>query len=199
MDKCLEELPRILLSDLLDRKLRAQGIKLSKRKLGEFTDKILNERLDRFDFNDGRIRFRRRHIAIEFTDADSQSVEGKFEKFTERLPELIEELTEKMCQSILGMLKRRWPSEARAQRRELNGFLKRLDKRWGDGIEKLRILITIAREYGSELNNAVGGAGGGASPKTFEILIKLHARSCQVAEEIVCLLRNGFADGAMAR
>jgi hypothetical protein len=61
------------------------------------------------------------------------------------------------------------------------------------------MLIAIAREYGSELSKAGGKAGSGNSPKTFEIPIRLHARSCQVAEEIVCLLSNGFADGAMAR
>lgn len=48
-------------------------------------------------------------------------------------------------------------------------------------------------------NGYVAEGDGGNSPKAFAILIKLHARSCQIAEEIVCLLSNGFADGAMAR
>jgi hypothetical protein len=39
----------------------------------------------------------------------------------------------------------------------------------------------------------------GNTTKSFEILIRLHARACQVAEEVVCLLSNGLADGAMAR
>ncbi|MBV8754912.1 MAG: hypothetical protein JO328_18815 [Hyphomicrobiales bacterium] len=31
------------------------------------------------------------------------------------------------------------------------------------------------------------------------VLTRLHARACQIAEEMICLLSNGFADGAMAR
>ncbi|WP_271518459.1 DUF5677 domain-containing protein [Bradyrhizobium sp. CCBAU 53380] len=36
-------------------------------------------------------------------------------------------------------------------------------------------------------------------PLSLDVLIRLHARACQIAEEIVCLLEGGFADGAMAR
>jgi hypothetical protein len=199
MNRSLEELPRLLLADLLDQKLRAQGIKLSKRRRDQLAEKILKEKLDAFDFDDGRKGSAKQKITIEFTDADSKFMEKKFEKFMDGLPALIEGLTEKTSRSILITLKRRWPNEFRAQRRELGDFRKRLRESWGDGLEKLRMLITIAREYGSEVNNSVGRAGGGESPKAFAILIKLHARSCQIAEEIVCLLSNGFADGAMAR
>jgi hypothetical protein len=31
------------------------------------------------------------------------------------------------------------------------------------------------------------------------VLIRLHARACVIAEEIIVLLENGFSDGAMAR
>jgi hypothetical protein len=199
MNTWLEELPRLLLADLLNQKLSAQGIKLSKRKRGELADKILNGRLNTFDFDDGRKGDGKRIMTIEFTEIDSELMETKFKKFTERLPDLIDDLTEKTSQSILSTLKGRWPSESRAQRRDLDGFRKRLQERWGDGLEQLRMLITIAREYGYELNKAGRRAGSGNSPKTFEILIRLHARSCQIAEEIACLLSNGFADGAMAR
>lgn len=199
MNRWLEELPRLFLADLLDDKLRANGIKLSKRKRGEFADKILKKELDAFDFGDGRKSGAKRNITIEFTDTDSELMQQKFREFMDRLPALIDGLVEKTTKSILTTLKRRWPSESRAQRRDLDGFRKRLQERWGDGLEKLRMIITIAREYGSELGNAVGKTGGGNTPKSFKILVKLHARSCQIADEIVCLLSNGFADGAMAR
>ena len=32
-----------------------------------------------------------------------------------------------------------------------------------------------------------------------DILTRQHVRACQVTDEIICLLENGFADGAMAR
>jgi Family of unknown function (DUF5677) len=36
-------------------------------------------------------------------------------------------------------------------------------------------------------------------PRTSDVLLRLHARACQITEEIICLLESGFADGAMAR
>ena len=49
------------------------------------------------------------------------------------------------------------------------------------------------------INNALRPDGGGERPQTFDLLIKLHARACQITEEVICLLGGGFADGAMAR
>jgi hypothetical protein len=86
MNTWLEELPRLLLADLLNQKLCAQGIKLSKRKRGELADKILNERLNTFDFDDGRKGDGKRIMTIEFTEIDSELMETKFKKFMERLP-----------------------------------------------------------------------------------------------------------------
>jgi Family of unknown function (DUF5677) len=195
----LTGLPRLLLADLLDQKLRGQGIKLSKRKRSELADRILTKKTNASDFNGAQKDNVKRRVTVRFTDTDSELIENKINKFMERLPTLIDDLAEKTYPALMSTLKRRWPSEARARRRDLDGFHKRLRARWGDGLEKLRMLLAIAREYGSELDGGGRKEVGGSPSKTFEILIKLHARSCQIAEEIVCLLSNGFADGAMAR
>jgi hypothetical protein len=61
------------------------------------------------------------------------------------------------------------------------------------------MLTTIAREFGDGFNKDGCAADGGSNPLAFDVLTRLHARACQVAGEIICLLANGFADGAMAR
>jgi hypothetical protein len=33
----------------------------------------------------------------------------------------------------------------------------------------------------------------------FDVLVRLHAKACLISQEITCLLKNGFADGAHAR
>ena len=38
-----------------------------------------------------------------------------------------------------------------------------------------------------------------ARPLTSEVIVRLHARACQVGAEVIALLSAGFADGAMAR
>lgn len=197
--RSIEELPRQLLKYLLRQKLRVEGIRLSEHKVGSLTDRILAEKLDAFDFDDGTEGGRVRNIAIEFTDADSEWMEERFRKFMDRLPSLIVDLTDKTSRQVLSSLKKKWRTEFQAQQRDLDKFQKRLEKRWRVGLDKLRMLISIAREYGSELNNSVVKLANRDSSQAFDVLIKLHARSCQVASEIACLLSNGFADGAMAR
>ena len=194
-----EELPRTLVVDLLDKKLRAERIRLSKRKLKQLADKILEEKLDSFELDEDLNGRTKKKLTIEFTDADAEQFGHDFEKVLDRLPAIIRDLVEKTSQSLLVALEQKWAKESRAQRRDIDGFRKHLQERWGVGLDKLRLLITIAREYGSEINKSLGAVGGGDTPKTFEILMKLHARSCQIAEEVVCLLSAGFADGAMAR
>ena len=38
-----------------------------------------------------------------------------------------------------------------------------------------------------------------AQNHVFDVLTRLHARACQIAFEVLVLLKNGFADGAHAR
>lgn len=57
------------------------------------------------------------------------------------------------------------------------------------------MLLTIARELGSEIAKL---RPINESPLN-DVLLRLHIRACQVAAEIIVLLENGYADGAMAR
>jgi hypothetical protein len=193
VNKTLEELPLTILSTLLDGKLREQDVKLSKRKLVELSKRLLDAKTDTITFGSGK------NVLIEFTDEDAERVSARAEKFLKELPDLIKTLSDKTAVDVLTLLKRRWRKEAALQRRDINAFRKRLEKRWGGGMEPLRMLVTIAREFAAGMNNGPGSASGGDRPQTFDVLIKLYVRACQVADEILCLLGGGFADGAMAR
>jgi hypothetical protein len=193
----LAELPRQFLPDLLDEKLRGHGIKLSKRKLTELADRILNGEIERFELPT-RTGVDRK-ISIEFTDSDLKWIEEQCEKTLEDLPKLIQSLSETISSQLLKSLKRRWRGESDLQKRELQAFRKRLQKRWDRGLKMLRMQLAIAREFGDGINRAVRESGETDTPRTFEVLTRLHARACQVADEILCLLEGGFADGAMAR
>jgi hypothetical protein len=50
---------------------------------------------------------------------------------------------------------------------------------------------------GSEISSS--GRKATDAPLSVDVLTRLHARACQIAEEVACLLEGGFADGAMAR
>jgi hypothetical protein len=193
VNKTLEELPLTVLSAFLDETLRERDIKLSERKLGELAQRLLHEKTDTISIGS------RRDVLIEFTDEDAERLSAKAEQFVKQLPDLIESFSDTAAVDVLAALKRRWGKEAALQRRAVKRFRKRLEERWGAGLEPLRMLATIAREFANDMNRGLGSAGGGDRPQTFSVLIKLHVRACQVTDEIICLLAGGFADGAMAR
>jgi hypothetical protein len=61
------------------------------------------------------------------------------------------------------------------------------------------MLVTIGREFGDNFPRDLRDADRRRAPITIEVLVRLHARACQVADEVICLLSHGFADGAVAR
>jgi hypothetical protein len=195
MNKWLHDLPRQLAAELVDGKLREQKIKLSKKRLYELIDRLIAGEED-IQFGMGS---RHKTKSIEFTDEDFAGLHKRADELIHKLPAIIEGASEGFSETILTSLKKKWRGERRQQRRDMDGFRKRLDQRWGAGLEGLRMLVTIAREFGDGFNNDGRAAAGGSNPKAFDVLTRLHARACQVAEEVICLLSNGFADGAMAR
>lgn len=61
------------------------------------------------------------------------------------------------------------------------------------------MFVTISREFGESVNHNVQGGEQTDQRHLVDVLMHCHARACQVTEEIICLLSNGFSDGAMAR
>ncbi len=200
-DKMVAELPHKIISDVLQKKLHEKEIRLSKRKIDLMASRILKGEpigqpnlLDRLKDKFG---FAAREVVIEFTDKDTQAITATMDKFVEDLPRIVEKILETSPASLLITLKRNWKRESKLQVRDKTGFQKRLYERWGSGLEPLKMFITIAREIGANLNSNLRTFGD--SPKTVDVLTRLHARACQIAEEVVCLLENGFSDGGMAR
>jgi len=61
------------------------------------------------------------------------------------------------------------------------------------------MLLTMSREWYEWAHNRNKSLKSGKKKQLRAILIRLLVRGCQVTDEIICLLENGFADGAMAR
>jgi hypothetical protein len=72
-------------------------------------------------------------------------------------------------------------------------FATGLRLQWGPALERLRILHEVAWEAGRTFHDAA------ARGALHEVLARLHARGLALVAEILCLLENGFASGAMAR
>jgi hypothetical protein len=199
LNEMAEQFPHQAMVALLEQKLKTQRIKLTKREVHTLATRILKEKT-------GTVTLKRRkglpdrNITIELTEEDFGRVERSLQGFLDdTLPDLVKDFIWQSSADVLAGLKKKWRHEARLQRRDLDGFRKRLAARWGAGLEGLRMLVTISRETGAKINNELATTKDLKSPRTAPVLIRLHARACQITEEIISLLANGFADGAMAR
>lgn len=195
VNKWLEELPRQLAAEMLSEKLRACDIRLSEKRLNQLIERLLagetGIKIDAGKHQD--------ELVIDFTAGDLANLNKRASELMDKLPAIIDDASDGFSDTVLAALKKRWRGERSLQLRDMAGFRKRLDERWGKGLAGLRMLITIAREFVDGINKDGRAAGGGTNPQTFDVLSRLHARACQVAEEVTCLLEHGLADGAMAR
>jgi hypothetical protein len=61
------------------------------------------------------------------------------------------------------------------------------------------MLLTVASEIGAQRVEADAKSRSRRDLTLKRVLVRLHARACQITAEIIVLLESGFADGAMAR
>jgi hypothetical protein len=196
LNRAVEQLPALYIERLVSKKLREQGIKPSKR---------LSERIAKYVLSDKSEPFRykgHKHsgdITLTVSEGDADEVVRALEHFCQtQLPKIIPEVSNRIAKTVLADLKSRWTKEYTLQSADLSEFRKRLEGRWGKPLGQLRMLLTMAREWCQEAH--VREVSKGKQSKTLRwILIQMLVRACQVTDEIVCLLENGLADGAMAR
>ncbi len=96
-------------------------------------------------------------------------------------------------------LKRTWPERYTWETKEHRGFQERLETRWGEPLNSLRMMLAISRELGGEVYQRNKRSKAKRNWHKLYVLSQLHVRACQVTAEILSLLENGYADGAMAR
>ena len=119
------------------------------------------------------------------------------EEFNEKLEQVMENSFQKIVEIFTKSFKSQSKKMLRWRRGEIKYFKKNLTKRWGKAFDKLELFIMYNLEYGEIVLESMNNKGKG--DLKFETLLKLHARACQIAFEILELLNGGFADGAFAR
>lgn len=102
-------------------------------------------------------------------------------------PELLEEVHKQM------------PGVLRGYTRDQARFARHIHAKWQACIDPLEAFIWLCEETGAEFNRSIRSDPTLQRSPRFEMLSRSHARSCQIALEILALLKNGFADGAHAR
>ena len=138
---------------------------------------------------------------MKWFDKILQDLIEKFgeEKVTKNLDKLINNSLPEVAQLIRNSLKDSSQDMLDEHRLSRIGFESRLLLKWKKPIDLLKTLQVIALESGEEFYKEVNINIVNKNPDKIRALRYIHARSCRITDEILCLLRGGFADAAFAR
>jgi hypothetical protein len=197
----LAKTPRIFLSRLISAKLEEIGVNDSPGLAEAMIGHVLAGKTDSFLWDDGRPSSAPlRHIKLSISNEELEDLQKQTLRFFEdEVPKLIENATRSAARHALKALKADWYELGAYEIDLLVGFRARLEERWGDGFDLLRMLLAISREIGEDAQKRFRKSRAKKNLILRSLLLRLHARACQVMAEIITLMENGFADGAMAR
>lgn len=191
--KTIQDQLEKFVEEILVKKFTAQRVRLSAEERRRLHGCVLSA-----DFSDFKLQ-RSRPITIKWTAADSRRLNRAHARVVARLPKLMRTIKTEEAERLIRSLKRRWQQQAAYEDSLRHGFRRRLYRRWRRPLDGLARMVTIAREFSMLIGGPLQTSRTHSNQHLIAVLVRLHARGCQVAEEIVVLLREGLADGAMAR
>ncbi len=121
------------------------------------------------------------------------------EKFEKLVSKTVNNLIPEAAKILLKSLKSgsgEMLDEHRLIRQE---FEARLCRRWSKPINLLEMLTVMSLESAEMFVETYNEKAVESNDLVYEVMKRVHARACQISNEILCLLRGGFADGAFAR
>lgn len=121
-------------------------------------------------------------------DLDEETISG-----------IVENVKSGLVNSTIETLNKNAPSMLREHRKVRRGFETRNFKRWRAAFDLLEKIVVTATELGEMNNKETREELTSRNAYAFEAISQLHPRALLVAQEIYCLLRGGFPDGALAR
>jgi Family of unknown function (DUF5677) len=182
----------------LGAKAAAQGLLLSKSQR-----EVLRRRIAAGNLSDFRLPGRRgprqKNVRLRWTARDTRDFERVARRAMKQVPRIISAESETLAENIMASLKARWKSQHAREDLTLAAFRMRLAKRWRLPLERLAMMLTITREFSEMVGARLQQEQSSSNKNLVAVLVRLHARACQVGAEVLTLLREGFPDGAMAR
>ncbi|MBX3566315.1 MAG: hypothetical protein KF730_17280 [Sphingomonas sp.] len=161
-----------------------------------YAEHILSGNSADFHFDDNSLE----DIDIEITSAEMEEMVTATWAFIDNdVPEITAKIIDDSAKLLAKALHKDWPGQRAWQIETQTGFRTRLEARWGKAFDLLRMMYTIAYEIGGDVQQRARRSRARRNLVLRDTLIHLHVRACQVVAEILCLMENGFADGAMAR
>lgn len=192
-DQQFEKVPHLILQKLIEKKLRTAGVAPEPALIDRIVSHALSNNRPTLQWDDGKDV--NSAITLSISEEDIADAEGMISRLLNSMPDIIENASTDIAKALLKTLKSKWTEEYYLQGGDSNIFRMNIEKRWGKALGMLRMLLTISREFGSEIAKLRPPDESHLS----NVLLRLHIRACQVTAEVITLLENGYADGAMAR
>lgn len=196
----------IIMAEIIKRQMEKKGVVLSKKQIKKLEKQFKKNKRDEFSFT------------IDFDDNQcdvlgiSKDQENNLDigDITETLDEIQKEIIANLADSIpklakeaalpiLSQLRKNAPAMLKEHRKFIKGFEHQLNQDWKKAFDVFEMFIVIAFESGEEVNQEFRKDATQRENYILEVLTRLHARSCQIAYEVMTLLKSGYADGAHAR
>jgi hypothetical protein len=193
---------------LIENKLQEKGVRLTEDQLAALESKLENVECDSLTIQIDEaqlpaLEWKSQEDVKSFLDidlSDSQAdIEELLEEFGRALSQAIPEAADEVGQLVLRQLDEDAPSMLRQREKEIRSFEARLAERWRRPLDSLTMFLVLAMEAGYTFNRECRQRAAAENDCVFEVLTRLHARACQIASEVLVLLKAGHADGAHAR
>jgi hypothetical protein len=195
VESVLKQIPKLALERRLAEKMKEAGLSVDKETLSRAAEHILSEGHETFKFDENGD-----DVTIQITNEDIEYVVNATERFqNEQLAGVLAKAGDDTANLLFEFLNKRWPEEFTTHQADVEAFKERLEHRWGKPLGKLRMLLAIVREWAQGFYERRRRVNGGRLSRLEDVVLRLHVRACQVTSEIIVLLENGYADGAMAR
>jgi hypothetical protein len=120
-------------------------------------------------------------------------------KTAEAIERLIPKIIPDIAKPIKDTLLKESQKMLEERRKLFLEFCQRNNKRWRPAFDLLETFIVICTEAGDNFNKSYRPKAVKEKDIVFDIVVRHHARACHIAQEIMCLLKSGFPDGAHAR
>jgi hypothetical protein len=198
LEKVAGRLEFELLSDLLIRKLGKQGIGVTTRQRTRLTKWL--EQGAKGEVPLPQAKRVADDVKLTFTSRDERRLKGRLlREMAGIVAEVTHTAAERMARPALRDTQRELLQAARREARAVRGFEKRLARTWNGPIELLEVQRHLACGLGAEINEELRRHFKRSEEPLVDVLTSLHARACQIAGEVLVLLRSGYAEGAIAR
>jgi hypothetical protein len=197
-----------LKAKIILRRLQNIGFKVYDDFLQCIESQLVNnkENLFHFDFEDEQVpddykntnEINNKNLSLELSNLEKERDEI-IQEVNNNLEILLPKSAKRIATDILKFIHKSSRGTLAQRKKERQKFESNLNRDWRKPLSLLEELLVVCMESCADMNKEWQSETANNDMHKLEVLIRLHARACQISSEILSLLRTGHADGAHAR